>query len=160
MPPSGICLPHAQPQGQTIIQSRMREIKVPAAVEAVHQGLIGSIPALVPEAHQIQGHRRGHLEAVVTLDPPRKLLCQLDVPPNLMLQPFHAVVPDDEPELQRPEAPPQRNLPVAIVNHGPGFGGLVAQIFRQHAQSLDEHLAVGHIKAIAVEIGEHPFVGD
>src|SRR5712692_10443014 len=75
-----------------------------------------------------------------------------------MLQPFHSIVADYEPQLERPESPTQGNLPVAIVDHRSGFGRLVAQIFRQHAQSLDEGFSVCDIKTIAVELGDPPLM--
>ena len=56
------------------------------------------------------------------------------------------------------ESPPQRDLPIAIVDHGPRLGGLVAQVFGQDAQRADQRGPVGHEEAVAVEIGEHPLV--
>ncbi len=137
----------------------MGQIKVTAAVEPVHQTLIALISTFVAEADEIQRHRRGQFEAVVILDPSGELLRQRDVLTDVMLQPLYPIMPDDEPQLERAETPSQRNLPVAIVDHGTGLGGFIAQVFGQHTQSLDEGLPVRDIEAIAVEIGEHPFVG-
>ena len=76
-----------------------------------------------------------------------------------MLQTCHAVVADDEPELQRTEAPSQRNLPVPIVDDRVRVRRGVAQIFRHHAQRVDQGRPVGHVEAVGVEVGEHPLVG-
>jgi len=40
-----------------------------------------------------------------------------------------------------------------------GLGRLVAQVFRQDAQGLNQDFAIRHVKTIAVKIGKHPFVG-
>src|SRR5215467_2409764 len=63
-----------------------------------------------------------------------------------------------EPQLQRPKPASQWNLPVAVVNDGTGLGGLIAKIFGQDAQCLDQRFAVGHPKAITVKVVEHPLV--
>ena len=76
----------------------------------------------------------------------------------MVLQAFHAIVADHEPQLQRAEAAAELNVPVAIVDHRARFRGLVAQVFRQNAQRLDERLAVGDPEAVAVEVGEHPLM--
>jgi hypothetical protein len=120
----------------------MRKIKISTAIEPVHQILIAFVSTFVAETDQIQGHRRGQLKTVVVPDPRDKLLRQSDVLPDVMLQSLDPVVPDHEPQLERAKAPAQGNLPVAVVNHGPGLCGLVTQIFGQHAQSLDQCLAV------------------
>ena len=49
-------------------------------------------------------------------------------------------------------------MPIAIVNHFAGLRGLITQIFRKNAHRVDEGLAIGDVKAIAIEICEHPFV--
>jgi hypothetical protein len=69
-----------------------------------------------------------------------------------------AVVPDHEPELERPEAAAERHVPVAVVEHRPRLGRLVLEELRQDAQRTDEHGPVGHEKGVAVEVGEHPLV--
>ncbi len=78
--------------------------------------------------------------------------------PNVVTQACDAVVANDEPELQGPEAPSQGDLPVAIVDHGPGLGGLVAQVLRKHAERPDQGRPVRHVEAVTVEVGEHPLV--
>ena len=77
---------------------------------------------------------------------------------NVMLQAFDAVVADHEPQLQRAEAASQLNVPVAVVDDCSRFGGLIPQVFRQDAQGLNQRLAVGDPEAVAVEVGEHPFM--
>src|SRR5579862_8131496 len=75
-----------------------------------------------------------------------------------MLQAFDTIVTQDEPQLERTEAPAERNLPIAIINHSARFRRLVAQVFGQHAQGLDERLPVRNVEDIAIEVGEHPLV--
>ena len=40
----------------------------------------------------------------------------------------------------------------------PDSVALVAEVFGQHAQCLDEMFTIGNIKNVAIEIGEHPLV--
>src|SRR5260370_32659629 len=81
------------------------------------------------------------------------------MPPDMELQSLYPVMPDHEPQLQRAEAPTQRNMPVTVVGHLAGSRGLRAQILRHYREAIDQRLAVGHIEATAVEVGEHPLVG-
>lgn len=92
-----IRLSYTNPQRQPIIEARMRQIEVTAAIETVHQGLIDLVSPLVPKADKVQGHRRSDLKAIVIPHPRRKLMRQSNVLPNVMLQSLHTVVPDDEP---------------------------------------------------------------
>src|SRR5579872_4137728 len=78
--------------------------------------------------------------------------------PDVILQTLHAVVSDDEPQLQRTKTASQLNLPVAIINHRSRFRRLIAQIFRQNAQRLNQRLTVGDAKAVAIESREHPLM--
>ena len=80
------------------------------------------------------------------------------MPADVMAQAFYAVVAYDEPELQRPETPAQRHLPVAVIYDGARLGGLIAEVFGQDAECLDERGAVGDVEAVAVEVGEHPLM--
>ena len=49
-------------------------------------------------------------------------------------------------------------MPVAVIENRAGFGLLVAQVFGQNAERLDQDLAIGYPEAVAIEIGEHPLV--
>src|SRR6516165_2534628 len=77
---------------------------------------------------------------------------------NMVLQALNPIMANHEPELQGAEAAAEGNLPVAVIKHRSRGGGLVLQIFRKDAERLDEGGAIGHPEAVAVEIGEHPFV--
>src|SRR5258708_35770842 len=78
---------------------------------------------------------------------------------DVELQALNTVVTKHEPKLERAEPAAKRNLPITVINYGAGFSRLVAQIFRQNAQASDQNLAVEDIKTVAIEVGEHPFVG-
>src|SRR5580693_6702705 len=136
----------------------MRKKQISAAVHAFHDGLIRLVPSFVAKTDQVQRHGRGQFKARIVAHPVRKLLRQFDVPANVMLQALHSVVPDHKPQLERTKSPPKRYLPLAVVNHRTRFRSLVAQIFRQDAQSPDKRLAVSNPETVAVESREHPLV--
>src|SRR5882724_4551152 len=75
-----------------------------------------------------------------------------------MLQALDAIVPDYEPQLQRAESSTELNVPVPIVDYCAGFGRLIAQVFRQNTQRLNQRLAIGHPEAAAIERREHPLM--
>ena len=58
-------------------------------------------------------------------------------------QALGAVVADDEPELEGAEAPAERHVPVAVVDDRARVGRLVAQVFGQDAERVDQRGAVG-----------------
>ena len=122
-------------------------IELAARVEALQQPPVRVVARPQPEAHQVQRDRRGQLEARIVAHPAGELLRQRHVPPDVMPQPLHAVMPDHEPQLERAEPPPQRDLPVAIVDHRARLRRLVPQILRQDAQRADQRGAVGHVEA-------------
>ena len=93
----GVCLSHAETQRQHAIQFGMSQVEVAAAIQPVHDLLIGCVAAFVPEAHKIQGSGRGEFKAVIFLHPARELLRQFDVAANVELQAFHSVVANYEP---------------------------------------------------------------
>src|SRR2546427_4265017 len=94
----------------------------------------------------------------MSADPRSKLLRQGHVLADVVLQAFHAVMADYKPQLERTKSSPQRNVPVAVIKHLAGFAGFVAEILGQNAERADQRGAVGHVEAVAIEIGEHPFV--
>ena len=73
-------------------------------------------------------------------------------------QALGAVPAQDEPELEGPEPPAQRDMPVAVVDDRAGFGGRVAQVLGQHGEGLDQLGPVGDPEGVAVEPGEKPLV--
>src|ERR1700757_1191800 len=77
---------------------------------------------------------------------------------NVVPQAIYSVVTNHKPQLERAEAPPEGDLPVAVIDDGTRFGGLVAQVLREDAESLDQGLAIGNVEAIAIEVGEHPLM--
>src|SRR5579862_3262942 len=81
------------------------------------------------------------------------------MPANVMLQSFDAVMADHEPQLQRAETASELDVPVAVVDDRSRFACLIAKIFGQDAQGLNQRLAVGHPETAAVKVGEHPFMG-
>src|ERR1019366_5656377 len=94
---AGVCLADAEAQSEALVQSRMGEVQIATAVEAVHQELIALIAAAKPEAHQIQRRWCDYLEALVLLYPLGKLLRYFYVPAHVVLQPLRSVVPNHEP---------------------------------------------------------------
>ena len=77
-----------------------------------------------------------------------RLLRQGDVLPDVVAQPFSAVPPQDEPQLERAEPPAQRHLPVAVVDDGAGLAGRVAQVLRHDRQRRDQRLAVRDVEGV------------
>ena len=122
-------LADAPAQDERVPQFGVGEVELPTLVERVQQSLVEGIPALVPEADQIQRSRGHQFKLLVRCDPCCKLLGEFDVSADVVSQSLHPVVPDHKPELERPEASPQRDLPVAVINDGSRCGRLVAQIF-------------------------------
>src|SRR5208283_37366 len=153
-----IGLADTEAQRQVVIESSVRQVQSAALVEAVHQPLIALVPATKSEARQVQRHRRSQLKAIVLLHPFGKLPRHLDVLADVVLKTFHAVITNDEPQLQGTKPAPERDMPVPVVEHCTGFRGGVAQVFWQDAQSIDERLPFGDEETVAVEIGEHPFM--
>ena len=62
-------LADAQAQRQLAIEFGMRQEKISALIQPVHDGLIGCITCLVAEAHEIQRNWRCQFEAIVVADP-------------------------------------------------------------------------------------------
>src|ERR1700758_2875173 len=98
----------------------------------------------MPEANQVERRGRGQFEWLIAAHPFREFLRQTYVLANVMLQSLDPVVANHKPELQRPEPASQLNVPVAVIDDGSRFRGLVAQILGQNTQSLNQRLAVGH----------------
>src|SRR5579872_2594148 len=76
----------------------------------------------------------------------------------VILKALNPVMANDEPQFQRAKSPAERNLPIPIIENRSRLGGFVPQILRKDAESLDQSLAIRDIKAVAIEIGEHPLM--
>ena len=87
-----------------------------------------------------------------------QLLGDLDVATDHRLERLDAVTPDREPQLERPEAAPERDLPVAVVDDGARLGGLGPQVLRQDAEGAEQRGTVGGPEQVAVEVDAHPLV--
>ena len=90
--------------------------------------------------------------------PNREVLGKGNVLTDVVAEPLGTVGPQHEPQLERPEPPPERHLPVAVVDDGPGLRRLVAQVLGEDAQRADQRGTVRHPEAVAVEVGEQPLV--
>ena len=88
---------NAEAQRQAVIEPGVSKVEIATLVEAIHQLLIAFVSASMAEAYQVQGCRRCQFESVVTLYPLRKLVRQLDVPADMVLKPFHAIMANHEP---------------------------------------------------------------
>ena len=153
-----IGLADAKSQRKFVIELGMREVEVPAAIQTFQQLLIRSVSCPQPEANEIELMWGGKFKARIFTHPFGELLRQSNVLANVMLQSFNAIMPEHEPKLERPEPPPKLNVPVAIINDCARFRCLVAKEFRQHRKGLNQVLAVSHVKDVAIEVGEHPFM--
>jgi hypothetical protein len=84
---------------------------------------------LCTEANQPEARRRSQLEARVAPHQAREVGCQPRLVAYVVPQPRAAVRPQHEPQLERPEAPPQRQLPVLRVSgRKAGLGSVVPSI--------------------------------
>src|SRR5437764_7659197 len=77
---------------------------------------------------------------------------------DVKLQTLDSIMTKHKPQLQRTETSAQGDLPVTVINHSARLCGFIAQVFRKHAQRLDQRLAVGDIEAITIKVREHPFM--
>ena len=154
----GVGLADAEAQGEPVVEPGVGQVEFAAGVEPVEQALVDVVAAPMAEADQVQGRGRGPFEAGIGFDPAGEFLRQLHVATHVVAQSLHAVVADHEPELEGAEAAAQGDVPVAVVDDGARLGGCVAQVLGEHAQRVDQALAVGHVEAVAVEVGEHPLV--
>ena len=134
-------LPNAEPKREFAIELGMREVKLAAAIQPLHQKLIGLIltgliltgliltgltlisltlismtSCAQPEANKIELGGRGEFEARIIAHPGGKLLGQAHVLANVVLQAFDPVMPDHEPKLERAKAASELDVPVAIIN--------------------------------------------
>src|ERR1019366_2356142 len=161
-------LADAESKRELSVELSVSEVQVAAAIQPVHQELIGlilislilisMISRAQPEADKIELGRRSEFEARIVAHPGCELLSQAYVLANVVLQAFDPVMPDHKPQLERAKTAPELDVPVAIINDGAGFRRLVAQVLRQHGERLDQVLAVGDVEDVAIEVGEHPFV--
>ena len=100
-------------------------------VERPEQRLGGVVAVDVAEAHQVERVGGHHLEARVVVQSRGQALGERDVLADVVAQPLGAVGAQHEPQLERPEPPAERHLPVAVVDHRARLGGRVAQVLGQ-----------------------------
>src|SRR5690606_35161364 len=79
-----------------------------------------------------------------------------DMAPQHVPKALRTVTPKDKPELERAEAPPELNPPVAEIDHVRIMGG--AEIFGRRAERAEERVRVPDEVRRAVKIGEQPLV--
>ena len=151
------------PQGEFSAQHRMRQVYLARRVQPVEKlpvepvQRLGVAAVVQPEADQPEADRGHELEFRLRLDPALEEPGQADMLPDESLQALDAVRTDDEPELQRPEPPPELDAPVPIIfdiriDAGLEVFGMDLERSKERPRVLDE---IGR----AVEIGQHPFVG-
>ena len=92
------------------------------------------------------------------VDAAAELLRERDVLAQQRPQPLRAVAAQHPPQLQRAEAAPERDVPVAVVDHLAGVAGGVAQVRPGDRERVDQRLAIGHPQHVAVEVREQPLV--
>ena len=112
---------------------------------------------LVTDAHRLQRHGGEHAPAGGSRNYGGEGGGVGDVAPEPRLQALNALLADHEPELQRPEAPAERNAPVAEILHRAVDGGLQEARIGRH--DADEMLGVAHEIDRAVEGRAEPFMG-
>src|SRR6266436_4742621 len=156
-------LSDAESKSEFAIELGMREVEVAAAIQPLHQELIGTILVRTisraqTEADEVELRGCGEFETRIVAHPGGELLRQAHVFANVVLQAFDPVMPDHEPKLERTKTAPELDMPVAIVNDGAGFRCLIAQVLRQDRTRLDQVLPVGDVEEIAIEVGKHPFM--
>src|SRR6185312_10598489 len=110
----------------------------------------------MPHAHRLEWYGRKPLPTGCGVDLRGEPARVLEVAAQALLQPLHALLADEEPELERPEAAAEWNAPVAEV---PDFRirgrAQVAGIGRHHAHQV---LRIAHEVGGAVERSPQPFV--
>ena len=74
------------------------------------------------------------------------------------LERLEPVEADREPQLERSEPAPERDLPVAVVDRRAGLGGRRSQVLGEDAQRAEQRHPVGSPVEIAVEVDAHPLV--
>ena len=121
--------------------------------------LVGDFIAIdVCHADQVDGALVSELPAGIGLDLLLEPFGPLQMLGDQSPQTIDPVVADDKPQLEGTEAPTQRDVPVAVVDHLARFARLVAQVFGQDAERLDQRLAITHPEGIAIEADKHPLV--
>ena len=102
--------------------------------------------------------RGDDVEPVVGSHPRREFLGERHVAADHRLERFDALAADREPQLDRPHPPSERDLPVAVVDHGAGFRLRRTQELGQDAQCPEQRAPVDGPEQIAVEVHAHPLV--
>ena len=88
----------------------------------------------------------------------RKEIAEIEVVADVLLQALDSPSPQHEPDLERSETPPKRDLPVTVVGHQPAVCVRVAEICRGDAQGAGQVRSFLHVQSRSVEIRQQPFV--
>lgn len=75
----------------------MRQIQFAGLVELFKEGAVELIPGLVAETDKVEWGGRGEFKVGVGAYPSGELLGQRNMLANVVLQPLHPIMPDDEP---------------------------------------------------------------
>src|SRR4051794_16202290 len=111
---------------------------------------------LVPYTDSLKRDRSHALPQRCRIDVRSKPLRVAEVSPQPRLQPADALLPDQEPKLQRPEPPPQRNAPIAEI-----FDLRIRrrpQIARVRGHHTNQMLRITHEVGGAIKGSSQPFV--
>ena len=107
---------------------------------------------------EVQRVRGDDLEPLVGTHLRRQPLRQLDMAADHRLDRLDPVEADRQPQLERPEPPPERDLPIPVVDRRTRLGGRRAEVLRQDAQRAEQRGPVGRPVQVAVEVDPHPLV--
>ena len=130
----------------------------PVAFAALDQVVGRRVAGDEADAQQVQRVRGHDLEPVVASHEGGELLGQRDVATDHRLEHGESVEADREPQLERPEPPTERDLPVAVVDRRAGFGGRRPQVLGEDAQRAEQRHPIGRPVEVAVEVDAHPLV--
>ena len=103
-------LANAKSKSEFAIELGVSQVEVAAAIQPLHQELIGMILVRVilvrtiyraqPEADEVELSGRGEFEARIPAHPVGELLGQTHMLANVVLQAFDPVMPDHKPKLE------------------------------------------------------------
>src|SRR5579864_3501529 len=136
----------------------MGQKQISRCIKVLHQRLVGGIRPLEAKAYEVERNGSYDFKSRILAQPAKKLVCKLHMTSYHSSQSVNSIGANDTPELQRAKAPPKRNVPIAKVDHFATRRCCVSQILRSNRERLGEFPAVAHVKAGAIEVGEHPLV--
>lgn len=156
--------PQAHPNGKLAVDNGARQVEAAAGIHSlVHllRARIHLVLVLPGDAQRDQAEPRSckdGKQVPPAAQPLLELLAHGHAVANVRLQAAYAVAAQDEPQLERAEAPAEWDLPVSVVGDELVVRELVAQVRRLDAQRGDEVGAGAHKRRAAVKRGEHPLV--